>query len=309
MLSEGVTLLKLLPSSQVDSAEQRFVLGERTLSGNLVAPPRSPEPPDPPVPPDLLHSPLNRTSTHPYRPFRSMNTQLDRYVPNLALRAGSPPLQDWCSNVEILVEENVSRLVSLQYLANQSFEDWLLIVKVWVVICFVDVQPFLFTSGGLSTPFIYEIRRHRGVEAKLNQICLAGRVYCSTVLVAPCFSTAIHVDLLPTGNDNTTTAVGPEYDPQVSETLSLTTASISLRRSIPVSISIMCALQQRFSLVLCTTTTSPTGRGEFDLSSLSGEKSENDWCDIPLSKTLYWNFKSKFRHFRPSGHCYGVSQL
>ncbi|KAF2570069.1 hypothetical protein F2Q70_00005988 [Brassica cretica] len=73
MLSEGVTLLKLLPSSQVDSAEQRFVLGERTLSGNLVAPPpRSPEPPDPPVPPDLLHSPLNRTSTHPYRPFRSM---------------------------------------------------------------------------------------------------------------------------------------------------------------------------------------------------------------------------------------------
>uniref|UniRef100_A0A0D3EET5 Uncharacterized protein n=1 Tax=Brassica oleracea var. oleracea TaxID=109376 RepID=A0A0D3EET5_BRAOL len=54
MLSEGVTLLKLLPSSQVDSAEQRFVLGERTLSGNLVAPPpRSPEPPDPPVPPDL----------------------------------------------------------------------------------------------------------------------------------------------------------------------------------------------------------------------------------------------------------------
>ncbi|KAH0856891.1 hypothetical protein HID58_085152 [Brassica napus] len=213
-----VTLLKLLPSSQVDSAEQRFVLGERTLSGNLVAPPRSPEPPDPPVPPDLLHSPLNRTSTHPYRPFRSMNTQLDRYVPNLALRAGSPPLQDWCSNVEILVEENVSRLVSLQYLANQSFEDWLLIVKVWVVICFVDVQPFLFTSGGLSTPFIYEIRRHRGVEAKLNQICLAGRVYCST-------------------------------------------------------------------------------------------KSENDWCDIPLSKTLYWNFKSKFRHFRPSGHCYGVSQL
>ncbi|KAL0705740.1 hypothetical protein Bca4012_072165 [Brassica carinata] len=259
MLSEGVTLLKLLPSSQVDSAEQRFILGERTLSGNLVAPPpRSPEPPDPPVPPDLLHSPLNRTSTHPYRPFRSMNTQLDRYVPNLALRAGSPPLQDWCSNVEILVEENVSRLVSLQYLANQSFEDWLLIVKVWVVICFGDVQPFLFTSGGLSTRFIYEIRRHRGVEAKLNQICLAGRVYCSTVLAAPCFSTAVHVDLLPTGNDNTTTA------------------SISLRRSIPVSISIMCALQQRFSLVLCTTTTSPTGRGE---------------------------------HFRPSGHCYGVSQL
>ncbi|KAH0860636.1 hypothetical protein HID58_088897 [Brassica napus] len=233
----------------VDSAEQRFVLGERTLSGNLVAPPpRSPEPPDPPVPPDLLHSPLNRTSTHPYRPFRSMNTQLDRYVPNLALRAG-------------------------------------------MEICFVDVQPFLFTSGGLSTRFMYEIRRHCGVEAKLNQICLAGRVYCSTVLAAPCFSTAIHVDLLPTGNDNTTTA------------------SISLRRSIPVSISIMCALQQRFSLVLWTTTTSPTGRGGFDLSSLSGEKSENDWCDIPLSKTLYWNFKSKFRHFRPSGHCYGVSQL
>ena len=254
MLSEGVTLLKLLPSSQVDSAEQRFVLGERTLSGNLVAPPpRSPEPPDPPVPPDLLHSPLNRTSTHPSRPVRSMNTQLDRYVPNLALRAVSPPLQDWCSNVEILVEENVSRLVSLQHSANQSFEDWLLIVKVWVVICFVDVQPFLFTSGGLSTRFIYEIRRHRGVEAKLNQICLAGRVYCSTVLAAPCFSTAIHVDLLPTGNDNTTTP------------------SISLRRSIPVSISIMCALQQRFSLVLWTTTTSPTGRGEFDLSSLSSE--------------------------------------
>ncbi|CAG7911396.1 unnamed protein product, partial [Brassica rapa] len=292
MLSEGVTLLKLLPSSQVDSAEQRFVLGERTLSGKLVAPPpRSPEPPDPPVPPDLLHSPLNRTSTHPSRPVRSMNTQLDRYVPNLALRAVSPPLQDWCSNVEILVEENVSRLVSLQHSANQSFEDWLLIVKVWVVICFVDVQPFLFTSGGLSTRFIYEIRRHRGVEAKLNQICLAGRVYCSTVLAAPCFSTAIHVDLLPTGNDNTTTA------------------STSLRRSILESISIMCALQQRFSLVLWTTTTSPTGRGEFDLSSLSSEQSENDWRDIPLSKTLYWNFKSKFRHFRPSGHCYRVSQL
>ncbi|KAL0650964.1 hypothetical protein Bca4012_093655 [Brassica carinata] len=291
MLSEGVTLLKLLPSSQVDSAEQRFVIGERTLSGNLVAPPpRSPEPPDPPVPPDLLHSPLNRTSTHPYRPFRSMNTQLDRYVPNLALRVGSPPLQDWCSNVEILVEENVSRLVSLQYSANQSFEDWLLIVKVWVVISFVDVQPFFLTSGGLSTRFIYEIRRHHGVEAKLNQICLAGRVYCSTVLAAPCFSIAIHVDLLPTGNDNTTTA------------------SISVRRSIHVSISIMCALQ-RFSLVLWTTTTSPTGRGEFDLSLLSGEQSENDWRDIPLSKTLYWNFKSKFRHFRPSGHCYGVSQL
>ncbi|WZY85448.1 hypothetical protein YC2023_031832 [Brassica napus] len=210
MLSEGVTLLKLLPSSQVDSAEQRFVLGERTLSGKLVAPPPcSPEPPDPPVPPDLLHSPLNRTSTHPSRPVRSMNTQLDRYI---------------------LVEENVSRLVSLQHSANQSFEDWLLIVKVWVVICFVDVQPFLFTSGGLSTRFIYEIRRHRGVEAKLNQICLAGRVYCSTVLAAPCFSTAIHVDLLPTGNDNTTTA------------------STSLRRSILESISIMCALQQRFSL-------------------------------------------------------------
>uniref|UniRef100_M4CLL3 Uncharacterized protein n=1 Tax=Brassica campestris TaxID=3711 RepID=M4CLL3_BRACM len=145
-------------------------------------------------------------------------------------RAVSPPLQDWCSNVEILVEENVSRLVSLQHSADQSFEDWLLIVKVWVVICFVDVQPFLFTSGGLSTRFIYEIRRHRGVEAKLNQICLAGRVYCSTVLAAPCFSTDIHVDLLPTGNDNTTTA------------------STSLRRSILVSISIMCALQQRFSL-------------------------------------------------------------
>ncbi|WZY92041.1 hypothetical protein YC2023_064370 [Brassica napus] len=144
-------------------------------------------------------------------------------------------------------------LVSLQHSADQSFEDWLLIVKVWVVICFVDVQPFLFTSGGLSTRFIYEIRRHRGVEAKLNQICLAGRVYCSTVLAAPCFSTDIHVDLLPTGNDNTTTA------------------STSLRRSILVSISIMCALQQRFSLVLWTTTTSPTGRGEFDLSSLSSE--------------------------------------
>ncbi|KAF2588602.1 hypothetical protein F2Q70_00039808 [Brassica cretica] len=258
MMSEGVTLLKLLPSSQVDSAEQRFILGERTLSGNLVAPlPHSPEPPDPPVPPDLLHySPLNRTSTHPYRPFRSMNTQLDRYMPNLALRAGSPPLQDWCSNVEILVEENVSRLVSLQYSANQSFEDWLLNVK-----------------------------------AKQNQICLAGRAYCSTVLAAPCFSTAIHVDLLPTSNDNTTTA------------------SISPRRSIHVSISIMCAMQQRFSFVLWTTTTSPTGRGEFDLSLLSGEQSENDWRDIPLSKTLYWNFKSKFRHFRPSSHCYGVSQL
>ncbi|KAJ4911737.1 Uncharacterized protein Rs2_06358 [Raphanus sativus] len=138
MSSEDVTLLKLLPSSLMASTEQRSVLDKKSLSENLVAPPpRSPEPPDPPLPPDLLTSPPLRTNRLSSHLFRSMNVDgFEFYFQTIS--STNTQLEDWLSDARNLVEErNISRLISLQYATNQSYEDWLLMVKVWVVLCFV----------------------------------------------------------------------------------------------------------------------------------------------------------------------------
>lgn len=152
MSSEDVTLLKLLPSSLMASTEQRSVLDKKSLSENLVAPPpRSPEPPDPPLPPDLLTSPPLRTNRLSSHLFRSMNVDgFEFYFQTIS--STNTQLEDWLSDARNLVEErNISRLISLQYATNQSYEDWLLMVKVWVVLCFVGVLslPMCFHGSQL----------------------------------------------------------------------------------------------------------------------------------------------------------------
>ncbi|KAJ4876547.1 Uncharacterized protein Rs2_41565 [Raphanus sativus] len=66
------------------------------------------------------------------------NTHNERF-PNPALRALILPLQDVYVDARVLVEKRiVSTLASLQYATNRSLEDWLLIVKILVVIGSVD---------------------------------------------------------------------------------------------------------------------------------------------------------------------------
>ena len=60
---------------------------------------------------------------------------------NLVSRALSIDVQAIDVEVNYWVEESIDfKLVSFQYTSNQSLEDWLLIVKVSGVTCFVDVQ-------------------------------------------------------------------------------------------------------------------------------------------------------------------------
>ncbi|CAN6842361.1 unnamed protein product, partial [Brassica oleracea] len=75
--------------------------------------------------------------------FSTKNTQFEHQTSslNLAARALSIVVQDMDVEVSFWVEDNISfKLVSFQYTTNQGLEDWLLIVKVSGVTCFVDAQ-------------------------------------------------------------------------------------------------------------------------------------------------------------------------
>ncbi|KAF2580163.1 hypothetical protein F2Q68_00000416 [Brassica cretica] len=66
------------------------------------------------------------------------NAQNER-LPNPSLRVLILPLQDVYVDARVLVENRIiAKLASLQYATNRSLEDWLLIVKILVVIGSVD---------------------------------------------------------------------------------------------------------------------------------------------------------------------------
>lgn len=76
---------------------------------------------------------------HQFQAVSARNTQNEHYLPNPALRALILPRQDMYVDARVSVEKRiVSKLTSLQYATNQSLEDWLLIVKILVVIGSVD---------------------------------------------------------------------------------------------------------------------------------------------------------------------------